>query len=360
MRRHVGGLDGNVVRHVADVTRRLERRGSRGDGHGNAGDRDARPASRRNLGVPVEHGAQLLAVLRPLIRPDRKHPGHRLQEARRDARNDAVLQLIGIVLHGTRGGRRRRRPEQQVVDDGTQSVEIGPRPLPHLRHLGVLLDRCVARLQDRRERLRTVADDAAGGAEIEQHRRAVGRKQDVVGRDVAVIDAFPVQQLERRQDRRDDAPDPCLVGRMGHAAPGVAQGHALKERHHHVGGGVVFPEPVDLDQRRMVEARQQPRLVDEGAQADGVGFGERARTNRDLRALAARRQRCRHVLLQRHLALERVVLRQVDDAEAADAEHAQDLEFAETRARRQSVVVHARGGSGRSARRRRHGIHRRG
>ena len=80
-----------------------------------------------------------------------------------------------------------------------------------------------------------------------------------------------------------------------------------EERHHHVGGAVVFPEAVDLDQRRMVEPREQPRLVDERAQADRVGFGERARAHRDLRPGAARRQRRRHVLLERDLALERVV-----------------------------------------------------
>ena len=125
-------------------------------------------------------------------------------------------------------------------------------------------------------------------------------------------------------------------------APGVAQGHALQVRHHHVGGGVVLPEAVDLDQRRMVEAGEQARLVDERAQADRVGLGERARAHRDLRPGAARRERRRHVFLERHLALERMVVGQIDDAEAADAEHAQDLELAEARARRQRVVVGSR------------------
>ena len=92
----------------------------------------------------------------------------------------------------------------------------------------------------------------------------------------------------------------------------------------------------------MVEAREQPRLVDERAQADRVGLGEGARAHGDLRPLAARRERRRHVLLERDLALERVVLRQVDDAEAADAEHAHDLEFAEAGAWRKRVVVGAR------------------
>ena len=46
------------------------------------------------------------------------------------------------------------------MDDGAERVEVGPRTLTQLRHLGVLLDRRVARLQDRRQRLGAVADDA--------------------------------------------------------------------------------------------------------------------------------------------------------------------------------------------------------
>ena len=199
-----------------------------------------------------------------------------LEEARRDAGHDPVLDRFGVVLDRARRRRRRRRAEQQVVDHRAERVEVGPRPLAQLRHLGVLLDRRVARLEDRGERLGAVADDAARRAEVEQHRRAVGRQQDVVGRDVAVVDALAVQQLERRRGsasttlRIQASSGGCAI-----APARVAQRDALQVRHHHVGGGVVFPEAVDLDQRRMVEAGQQPRLVDERAQADRVGLGER-------------------------------------------------------------------------------------
>ncbi len=185
-------------------------------------------------------------------------------------------------------------------------------------------------------------------AEVEEDGRPCVRQEDVVGRDVAVVDAFAVQELERRQDGSDHAADPGLVGRVGHAAARVAQGHAPQVRHHHVRGGVVFPELVDLDQRRVVEAGEQTRLVDEGAQADRVGLlGERARAHRDPRAPAARRERRRHVLLERDVTLERVVPGQVDDAEATDAEHADDLEFAEAGAGRKRVAVGARERGGR-------------
>ncbi len=343
------GLDLGTMARAGRLRRRM-RRGRRHAGQGDVRrDRDAGPAARRHGGIAVEHRAQLFAVLRPLVRADRQHPPDRLEETRRDAGNDAALNLVGVVLDRARRRRRRRRAVQQVVDDGAESIEIGPRPLAQLRHFRVLLDRRVARLEDGGQRLRAVADDATRRAEVEQHRRAVVRQQDVVGRDVAVVDAFAVQQLERGEDRRDDAADPGLVGRVGHAPAGIAQGDALEVGHHHVGGGVVFPETVDLDQRRMVEAGEQPRFVDERAQADRVGLGEGARADRDLRPRAARRQRGRHVFLERHLALERMVVGKVDDAEAADAENPQDLELAEAGAGRQRVVVGTgRGGRGRS------------
>ena len=66
-----------------------------------------------------------------------EHPRHRLEEARRHARDDAVLDRVAVVLDGARRRRRRRRAEQQVVDDRAERVDIGPRPLAQLRHLGV-------------------------------------------------------------------------------------------------------------------------------------------------------------------------------------------------------------------------------
>ena len=57
-------------------------------------------------------------------------------------------------------------------------------------------------------------------------------------------------------------------------------------------------------------------------------------------------QRAGHVFLQRNLAFEGVIPGQVDDAEAAAAEQAPDLELGHARARRQCL-----GGVGRQLRR---------
>ena len=101
------------------------------------------------------------------------------------------------------------------------------------------------------------------------------------------------------------------------------QRRALVERHHHVGGAVGFPEAVDLDQRRVVEARQQPRLVDEAAQAGLEGLAvalgahrrpgvplTRAASDDGMYSLSAT-WRCSEWSCG-----------EVDDAEAAFAEHA--------------------------------------
>ncbi|MCG3190504.1 MAG: hypothetical protein LKCHEGNO_03237 [Burkholderiaceae bacterium] len=80
-----------------------------------------------------------------------------------------------------------------------ERIEIGPWSLSHAARLGVLLDRRVAGLQDRCQRLAAIADHPPRGAEVEQHGRRVARHQHVVGRDVAVRHALAMQHLERTE-----------------------------------------------------------------------------------------------------------------------------------------------------------------
>jgi hypothetical protein len=99
----------------------------------------------------------------------------------------------------------------------------------------------------------------------------------------------------------------------------------------------------------MVELGQHPRLVDEAAQADVEGFALPLRAHRHRGVLAARGEQGGHVLLERDLAMQRMVLGQVDDAEAALADQVDDLELAEPRADRQRVLMQARGHHARPA-----------
>jgi hypothetical protein len=126
--------------------------------------------------------------------------------------------------------------------------------------------------------LRLVGDHTARGAEVDQHRVTVGLDLDVVRRDVAVIDAGLVQVVDGPEQRIEHAAQPGLVGRFGQRGADLLERAALQNRHRHVRGAVGLPEPVDLEKRRVVEARQQLGLVDEGLQAQrkGLGVGLRA------------------------------------------------------------------------------------
>ena len=238
---------------------------------------------------------------------------------------------MGIVEKATHRGRGRLAEDHPVRDRG-ERVHVGPRALLDPRHVGVLLDRRIARLEDGGQGLRHVADDAAGGAEVEQQRPAgVGQKQDVVGRDVAVVDLHRVQHRERVAHRPQQAEDPGLVGRRRHGPHDVAHRRTFEKRHHHVGGAVGLPEPVDLEQRRMVELGEQLGFVDEAFHAGVEGFPMSLRASPDLRRAGTVGDRRRHVLLERHLAIERMVPGQIDDSETTLADGRLHLELKQAR-----------------------------
>ena len=95
----------------------------------------------------------------------------------------------------------------------------------------------------------------------------------------------------------------------------------------------------------MVELRQQLGFVDEALHAGVEGFAVPLGARLDVGRAGAIGQRGRHVLLERDLAVERMVPGEVDDAEAAFADRLGDLEFAEPRARLEGQrMVRAAGG----------------
>ena len=250
---------------------------------------------------------------------------------------------IGVAQQAAH--RRRRR----LADDGEmhhrrQRVDVGPGALLHARDLGVLLDRRITGLEDHREGLRHVADDPARGAEIEQQRAvAAGQHHHVVGRDVAVVALVAVDHRQRLGQGVQQGAQPGLGGRAAQFLELVLQGLALVEGHHHVGGAIGLPEAVDLDQRGMVELGQQPGLVDEALAAGLEGLAVALGLDLHLVGASARGQHRGHVLLQCHPALQRVIIGQVDDAEAALAEQRGQLELTQHGAYRQAVA-HVGGG----------------
>ena len=102
-----------------------------------------------------------------------------------------------------------------------------------------------------------------------------------------------------------------------------------------------------LQQRRMVELRQKPSFVDEAAQPGREGVGIAARAHGHRHVLGAYRQRARHVFLEGGTAIERQVVRQVDDAEAALTDDRQELELVQPRRGGQRVrMLFERRGAG--------------
>ena len=233
-------------------------------------------------------------------------------------------------------------PGDRAVDDARQRVQIGPCALRHRGDLAVLLDRRITGLEHHGQRLRHVADDMARRAEVEQQ-RSVRRQQDVVRRDVAVKTMRFVHRRERIEQRVEPGAQRGFVGRLAAFGQRTFERRPFVVGHHHVGGAVGLPETVNLDERAVVEARQQPRLVDETLQPGLESLEVALRLDRDPETAArARRQRGRHVLFQRDMSLQRRVIREVDDAEAAFADQALDLELGDTGAVGQRVAEERR------------------
>ena len=286
-----------------------------------------------------QHLAQGGHALRAVGRARRQHPVNDVQEVLAAVGHGQRGQGRNVVVHRAGGGRRRRTAQQQKVQRGAQRVDVGPGALLHRAGFGVLFDGRIGRFEDGGQRLALVAEHAAGRAEVEQHGAAIGLDLDVVGRDVAVVDAFGMQLLNGPQQRVQHAAQPGFIGRLGHGQPNFLDGAAAQHRHGHIGRAIAFPEAVHLQQRRVVEAGQQPGFVDEGLQAQREGFSVGLRAYRDEHRLGAPGQRSRHVFLHRHFAFQGVVEGQVDNAEAAHAQQAAQFELTQTRARRQRTGV---------------------
>ncbi|MPN56297.1 hypothetical protein SDC9_203983 [bioreactor metagenome] len=171
-----------------------------------------------------------------------------------------------------------------------QRINVGPRPLLHARHLGVLLDRCITRLQDHGQGLRHITNDPSRRTKIEQNRTVVTQQHDVVRCNITVETVLAVDQLQRIDHRRQHLADPAFVRQSATRPQHISQGTSVIIGHGHVGRTVGFPETIDLDQRGMIELSQQSRLVDEAAATNLESFAMAFRAHRDSRVTCTRRQ----------------------------------------------------------------------
>ena len=136
-----------------------------------------------------------------------------------------------------------------------------------------------------------------------------------------------VNHRQRSHQRIKQTAQPSFVGRLQHCTHCVLECQALVEGHHHVGGTVGFPETVNLDQRWVVELRQQLAFVDKAFKPGIEGVAVVLRARKNACATIARSQRRGHIFLQRNLTLKRVVPGQVNNAKSTLAYITNDLKL---------------------------------
>ena len=146
-----------------------------------------------------------------------------------------------------------------------------------------------------------------------------------------------VQHAQRVQHRRHHMLEPgFIVAARWVVLQNLAQRLALAILHHHVGGAVLLPEAVNANQRVVLELRQNARLFQKalqpGIESALVLF--KARFDEAFRVPIG--DRAGQVFLDGHHALQLVVMGQVDDREAAFADHVDDLELTQPRMHRQA------------------------
>ncbi len=88
----------------------------------------------------------------------------------------------------------------------------------------------------------------------------------------------------------------------------------------------------------MVELRQQASFVDEASKPGRERVRVPLGSHRDGQTVRAAGKRRGHVFLERHIALQGMIVDQVHDPEAAFPDEAGDLEFAQQRADRKAVA----------------------
>ncbi len=280
---------------------------------------------------PVDCLEEGLAVFCPLPDIDR-----RLLRVALDARGS---------LNGLPAG-------DEPVEHAAHRVEVRPGALATVRM--VLLEGRVARRDDAGHAVgRAGGRSLARRTEVEQHQAAVRIAYvDVGGLDVAVQEAGFVHLVQALQERHEHLHQVRLVGRVLAALQAFFQPRvqALAELvvHHHVGGVVVLEKAVDADDVGVAEGRQGARFEQEAVQPDPVLFLVAAALGPDGGGLfVAHRQVVGQVFLDRHLGVQVGIVRQVGDAEAADAQHALDAVLVQHVANRQrQPVIVAPGGLG--------------
>ena len=302
-----------------------------------------------------------MALLRPRRRGQRQRGHHGLDEGVAQRRRVAAAErhvgeqrgripgragqpLFGARRRGAGGGKTHRRRQHVQIGRGVDALEarrlllLGRGPRAH-RHF---------------------AEFHGHTVHAQQHRRVVvGVHQNLVGLHQAVHEAGLVQRLERIEQLVVQAHQAAHRRRVGALQALLFERLAFDVRHQSVDGAVGVDDAEDLDNARMIDSRQRPRVLNESLadhrQRDGVAGLARAH-----RAIGlADRQRARETLEQHQRLLVARLAHAVGEAVRTLVQRLLDDETIDAHAGRQRH--HRAHGRGRGlGKRQRGGRHREG
>ena len=278
---------------------------------------------------------ELPVILRSALGLDRHRRVDRGEEALAVQAGGDDRERTHRILGEPVGRRGRGAAGDRGVDHRRQRIQVGPSAALGFGGAAVLLDRGEAGLERCGRRVLEGGDRLLRATKAEQD-RADRRQDDVVGTDVLVPDAAVVQQRDDIEHRLQPGAQFGFPGHVVELGERGLERRPFVERHHHVGGAVLLPEAVHLDQRGMIEARQQPRLGDEALQAGLVAIQMAFRDHGHRgRAGGPGGHRDRQVFPDGDPAVQDRVPGAVDDSEGSLADHVGELVLAQPRTPRQ-------------------------
>src|SRR6267143_2856571 len=277
----------------------------------------------------------------------RKHALRALQVVELQAPVDRFEQLPGIlaVPHFRRGdvavllgavvgrlGRRAGKAGENARADGV-AIAPGPEQVAVL----VLLRRREAGRIHRVQARALLGERLAGGAEIDEHGRAVVADIDVGGLDVQMKELVRVHLPQPVQQQREHVADESFLDRPAARADVFLQRAPALVAHHHVDGLVCAKEIQHPHHVRMRQSRERAAFLEEAPHAVAKRRQVFLRNRGQRVALFSQRELAREVFLDRD-RLVVFVVGEIDDGKTPAGEHARDAVVFELIAVRQRLI----------------------